>query len=591
MKRLFCKFFLIIFFPSYIFAVIPSYSVKFSGLKNHEILRVLEDNSQLIQLQQHPPRSINALKYRAETDIPNLLEILKTYGYFDAKIITDIEPTSSGVSVFVFIEAGPRYILDAFNIYSTPCEKKLPFLRCKYLSLEDLEIQIKRPTSYRDIINTDLKVLTGLSDCGYPLASTHSREVIVDRKSKIITVDMCVNPGPLCHFGYTTMAGLETIKPLFIAKKIRWKEGDLYSPKEIEETQKRLLETNLFGSVLISHKEQLDSQEQLPMKITVTEAKHKNISLGVNFATIDGFGASIGWANRNVNQMGEQVSINFDISQRSNSGDFIYRKPDFAKLDQDYVFRLLANSERIHVYNSFSYGMTNRIDRKIDKRTYISYGFKQEYIEVKKSINNGYFFLLGLPVYFCYSTANHLLNPTKGFTIIYKPTPYCNLKIKDRFFLKQRLINNLYFPVTKNDFLVLAFRIQLGSIIGPNINKLPFNKLFLGGSDDDLRGYRYKTVSPKDYKGDSTGGRSAIYLTFEPRFRVTKTIGFVPFVDFGNVTRKQYPTPIGKWRKSLGIGLRYFTFFGPLRFDIGFPLNRSKQDPKYRVYVSIGQTF
>ena len=41
-----------------------------------------------------------------------------------------------------------------------------------------------------------------------------------------------------------------------------------------------------------------------------------------------------------------------------------------------------------------------------------------------------------------------------------------------------------------------------------------------------------------------------------------------------------------------GVGVRYFTGFGPLRADIAFPLNRrSDVDDTFQFYVSFGQAF
>ena len=117
-------------------------------------------------------------------------------------------------------------------------------------------------------------------------------------------------------------------------------------------------------------------------------------------------------------------------------------------------------------------------------------------------------------------------------------------------------------------------------------------KLFLGGSENELRGYRYKTVSPLNAHRKPFGGRSAIYATAEIRWKATKTIGIIPFADFGTVTLSQVPDFTAKWFKSVGGGLRYFTFFGPLRFDVGFPLNKRKGiDPNFQIYASVGQTF
>ena len=118
-----------------------------------------------------------------------------------------------------------------------------------------------------------------------------------------------------------------------------------------------------------------------------------------------------------------------------------------------------------------------------------------------------------------------------------------------------------------------------------------YRNAFWGDSENELRGYRYRTVSPLD-DDKPIGGRSAIYFTMETRLRVSKTIGLVPFLDIGNVYETQYPTAHGKWLKSAGLGLRYFSFMGPFRIDLAFPLDRRKEiDPVYKILVSIGQTF
>ncbi|MDD9333043.1 MAG: BamA/TamA family outer membrane protein, partial [Bartonella sp.] len=44
-----------------------------------------------------------------------------------------------------------------------------------------------------------------------------------------------------------------------------------------------------------------------------------------------------------------------------------------------------------------------------------------------------------------------------------------------------------------------------------------------------------------------------------------------------------------KW--GVGIGGRYMTSFGPLRFDVAFPFKREKSDPRVGFYVGIGQAF
>ncbi|HBG18424.1 MAG TPA: outer membrane protein assembly factor, partial [Desulfobulbaceae bacterium] len=76
----------------------------------------------------------------------------------------------------------------------------------------------------------------------------------------------------------------------------------------------------------------------------------------------------------------------------------------------------------------------------------------------------------------------------------------------------------------------------------------------------------------------------------ELRTRVTETIGVVPFIEGGNVFESQEPEDFDLlW--AAGLGLRYYTAVGPLRFDFAVPLDQREIDDDFQIYISIGQAF
>ena len=64
----------------------------------------------------------------------------------------------------------------------------------------------------------------------------------------------------------------------------------------------------------------------------------------------------------------------------------------------------------------------------------------------------------------------------------------------------------------------------------------------------------------------------------------------VPFIDAGTVSESVSPTLSGL-RYGAGLGLRYKTGFGPLRLDVGTPLNPRPGDSRITVSVALGQAF
>ncbi|NGX56177.1 MAG: Translocation and assembly module TamA [Candidatus Anoxychlamydiales bacterium] len=573
--------------PIFIYAI--EYDVKFLGLKDQKILNVVKNSTSLMKLKERPPKTVNSLKYRANSDISNMISILKNYGYYDANIKIDFEEKNNVLSVIIFISTGPRYLIKKIDFINCETNQEIDEIK---LHPKMIGLKIDDPIIARNIINAQKKLNYVFSNQGYPLHKVIKRDVVIDQSEKTAYITWIVNLGSYSKFGATTITGLKDIKPSVIKKNIGYKEGEKYQISKVEETQKQLLGTNLFSLVDIDHSKEVDEKNELLMNIKLYEALHKYFSAGVSYATIEGFGVSFNWANKNFRNVGDLLSLDIDFAQRTFLGVLNFKKTDYLRKGQDYVLRLEAQREKIpSVYLAFNYFMLTRLDRKVNDNLSFSTGFKTEYIDVTNSANPGHFFLLGVPTYLKYSSANDLLNPTKGFTLIYFPKPYYNA-INDRsFFLKQKVLSELYIPIDKNKKLVFAFRIQVGSIIGPNVFKLPMTKLFLGGSDDDLRGYKYHSVSPL-VNNRPIGGRSAMFFTFEPRLRMSSSIGLVPFFDMGKVCLGRFPNFKNPWFKSLGVGFRYFSFFGPLRLDIGFPLNRRKGiDDVYKIYASIGQTF
>ena len=84
------------------------------------------------------------------------------------------------------------------------------------------------------------------------------------------------------------------------------------------------------------------------------------------------------------------------------------------------------------------------------------------------------------------------------------------------------------------------------------------------------------------------GGRSSLEFGAELRYRITDTIGLVPFFDAGNVYRDQPARTSASLFYSAGLGVRYYTAIGPIRLDLAFPIEKRASDSAFQVYISIG---
>ena len=567
-----------------------SYTVAFQGVEDEKTLKALKLASQLTSLKNRPPDSINALRYRADSDVPEMVKVLHAHGYYEAKVDVHIQERYGNIEVVAQITPGPRYHLEAFDIHLYCASAEEPNTCC-HVGLDEIAIQLHKPAQTQNILVAESKLLQRLAECGYPLATIEKREIIVDGKTKTVRVALDVKTMQKGEFGPTTIVGNERVKARFIEQKIDWKEHEVYDSRKVEETQSALIDSGLFSSVLITHEDTLSATGEIPLKIEVKEAKHKSINIGVSYQTVFGPGLTFGWANRNVGGMGRTLSLQGDITRISQTGVASYLHPQFIREDQDMIAQAAAEHESLFAYSLRSYSLMDRFERSFTPHLIGSLGFQGERLFITESAQNGNFWLVEVPMLVRWSTANSLLNPTRGITIEFTATPAVNTADVSEFYLTNTLTESTYHPLDAKERVVIAQKVTFGTIWSNGLVAVPLSKRFLGGTEEDLRGYRYRTVSPLVH-GKPIGGRSALYFSLETRFRLTETIGLVPFFDMGSVWTTQWPTAHGKWFKSAGLGMRFFTFIGPFRVDIAFPIDRRhKIDPVYKVLVSIGQMF
>jgi translocation and assembly module TamA len=75
----------------------------------------------------------------------------------------------------------------------------------------------------------------------------------------------------------------------------------------------------------------------------------------------------------------------------------------------------------------------------------------------------------------------------------------------------------------------------------------------------------------------------------EARIKITDTIA--PFIDAGSYYESPVPQLGRTLLYGLGLGLRYYTAFGPLRLDLAIPLYRRSAASPIQAYISLDQAF
>ena len=564
------------------------YKFRIEGISDRKLLAQIEAISDLEGMKDKPPASLRLLRRRATWDINRFYQLLKAQSYYAAQVNVHIDSKAEPVSVICRVETGPPYLLKSVDLSYTDSKTatgiNLP-------EIQEIGLYLHKPIKARAVINAQEKLLLRLRAQGFPFARVVERKVIVDHGDQSIAIFFSIAPGAQTQFGHTTITGLTFVDEKFVRKKIPWREGDLYNADLLTEVQRRLTGMSLFATVRIIPGQTANEKGQLPVTIAVKERKHRSIRGGISYKTDEGPGATISWEHRNFFHRGESLGLAASVSDIMWAVEGGFRKPYFLREDQSLRLSLRLAEDRPDAYTSSSLKSAALIERALGMQMKLGGGFAFKTSKVEQIGDKQRYRLLSIPLHLDRDTSDDFLNPTHGGRLAIQFAPTYNI-LEPRFgFVKGKLSFTRYLELLQEPLLLLAGRAATGFMPGAGHRSVPADERFYAGGGGSIRGYAYQSVGP--IEGETPlGGRSIIELSLELRVKLTETFGFVAFIDGGSAFKPALPDFDEDVLWGTGLGIRYFTAIGPLRVDVGIPLNRRENiDDSFQVYVSLGQAF
>ncbi len=593
-----------------------SYTVHIEADSGNIVEEALQKKSILLSKDASPLLTYEKLHHRVEKEKISFKKILSAYGYHDAEIISRLDKVKTPNLITFTINLKKRYKFKEIKILNADTEKKITGIDFSSLPI------IKKDMAYlaSDILESERLILTHLGTKGHPQAQVRDRFVLADPNSKKIDVLWMIEPDATVYFGSVTLTGRLKSKPEWVESKLPWKNGDIFNHDLFTELKKKLLQTGVFSSVSITANFEAIQNNQVPIILKVSENKRRLVGGGANYSTSEGLGGRAFWEHRNLFNGGEKLRVTTNFSKLKKGAGATYTIPDFYKLDQDLQFKTEINQIQFPSRKSNNIFASTLLRYKLGENSNYFFGGEANFIQqIKPKREN--FKLLGLPLGLYLDHSNDKLDPQSGWRFHVTSTPYAshqrrfssNHKKQVNFFAKIEAKPSAYIPLNKKETLSFATRLRYGSFLGNSHSGVPREKRFYGGGGQSIRGYSFETLGPI-HKNRPTGGLSAFEVAAEFRWRITKSLGLVPFIEAGNVFKSYIPTFKKPLLFSAGVGIRYFIeSIGPLRLDIAFPLHRRKfskkqhrnkkssarrrtfkrhtLDQRFQVYISIGQTF
>ena len=558
---------------------------------------LLEDFRKRSTLETERRKTANAAQIgrRSQSDSDLLAEMLRSQGYYDAVVEPRIEQSGEVINVILGASPGVQYHFASVE---------LPGLTTAGENAEKLRgafaVKAGDPVIASQVIDAGTALTRALGEEGYAEAKIGEQDITVNHETHLASLVLPVDPGPVGRFGTIQVSGRPPFSARHIGVIARFKRGDIYRRSRVDDLRRALIATGLISNATITPVT-VDGGRTIDLAVKLEPAPQHTIAGELGYGTGQGVRAEASWTDRNFINPEGALTLRGVIGTQEQLAAVQLRRSNFRARDQVLNLQALASHQKFDAYEARTVKLGANLERQSNfiwqkKWTWTAGG------EILATDERGVFddsgmkdtrtFLIAaLPASLGYDGSDSLLDPTRGFRLSGILSPEISAHGGQFTYVRAQLDASTYRPVS--DRVVLAGRVRFGTIVGADLFDIAPSRRFYSGGGGSVRGYGYQRLGPRDVDGDPIGGRGLAEFALEARIRLSQfggNFGIVPFLDGGSLSRREVPD-MGNWRFGAGLGLRYYSSFGPIRIDVGTPINRQKGDGIVAVTVSLGQAF
>jgi outer membrane protein assembly complex protein YaeT len=563
-----------------------------------------------------------------EADIKRIVAFYRDRGFPDAKVKSfdvKLNQKQDAVDVTLNIDEGQPLVVEAIEYQGFDVLPPDHFAELK----TRIALKEHAPLDRALAQATREAALDEIKDHGYPYATVRltDREGSNDH-ARVVTLTTA--SGKLARYGEIDVQGNTSVSDNVVKRQLTFRPDRRYRLSQLQESQRRLydLETFQFANIEPEVAEG-EQPEIVPVKVTVTEGKHRKVNFGVGYGSEEKARTTIDW--RHVNFFGGARTLQAEgkYSALSKGVRFNFRQPYlFAPR-----FNLVLTGQSWHrnepLYILNTNGGRATVERRFARRgplsqrqgqTSMSLAYTNEYQNYRvaeEALQNPEFsrllislgldplngtargLLSALDYDLHHSTADSTVNARQGYTFDGHFEKAGGPLQGDYDFVETILEGRGYASLGR--FAVVALKARGGSIgttSGDSNLRVPFYRRYWLGGATSLRGWGRFDVAPL-VGGLPIGGHTMFESSAELRVPVWGNLSAVLFGDAGNVWNNAWDFNLNDLRYDVGPGLRYSTPIGPLRVDLGYQINpipgllvNGKPEPRrFRFHFSIGQAF
>ena len=574
------------------------YSIVIEGLEGVDdepaLAEAFDEQSEL-RADRNEAANAAQIDRRSRADAELLAELLRSRGYFDAVVQPRIEPSPDMLRVVLATELGRQYTFQLVEIPGLDAaDEDAAGLR------QVFAVKTGDPVIAQNVIKARTDLQVALGEEGFALAEIGEQRIEIDHETHTASLSLPVQPGRVTRFGRISVSGRPPFPPSHIVTIARFDEGDRFKQSKVNDLRRALIATGLVAAAEVRLVPSAD-QQTVNVDVHLEPAPMRTVAGELGYGTGEGVRVEASWQHRNFVNPEGALTLRGVAGTQEQLVSAEFRRNNFRRRDQ--VLDILAHASNVErdAYRAKTLQLSGLIERQSNiiwrKKWTWSYGAdliatdERGVFDDLANKETRTFLIAALPLSLRYDGSNDLLDPTTGFRLGGRVSPEISAKGGSFQYGRVQIDASAYFPVS--DSIVAAGRVRLGTIVGAKSSEIAPSRRFYSGGGGSVRGYGYQRLGPRDAFDDPIGGRGLAEFALEARVRLKAfggNFGIVPFIDGGTLTTDVAPD-VGKWQFGAGLGVRYYSSFGPIRVDVGTPLNPGENDARLAVVVSLGQAF
>lgn len=542
------------------------------------------------------PSSRLDARRRATEAAERAILVLRSEGYYQAELEPQVSESDPPQAILV-IRLGHRFL---FGPTVLQWAGAAPSAESEESAIDAGHLEPGQPGRAADVLAAEGRIVASLQQEGYPDAEAQPRQVVVDHSDFTVRSTFNIAAGDLVRLDGVRLVTTGRTKPAYVTALIPWHAGDKFSPAQLSELERRLLDVGVYRSVTVAlaAREEATADGLRPVTVSLTDRLPHTLELGATYSTTDGpgFDARL----QEFNRLGrfDTLTYTFKAAQIQQRLDLELALPHWRRPNQRLRIGGGFYGDRTDAFNDYGAGVRIDVERRYGRAnfatvgSFVTVGATLDYLAIfDKTANRPNWQNLGIATLLgalAWDGSDNALDPHHGWRVEGRVEPTLIGGDVSLAYLKATVQGAYYLPLGSQT--VIATRARIGSIIGGRLPDVPASRRMFAGGGGSVRGYSYQGVGPRLADNTPAGGLSLLETSVELRRRIVGPWGAAVFVDAGSVATNQVPD-LSQLSVGIGAGLRYDLGFGPIRLDLAVPLNRRESDPAFQIYISIGQAF